>query len=55
MFSHVMVGTNNIEESKIFYDNLLNTIHIKGKYLAGAKINNWEIFDEQGVFQDFFK
>ena len=40
---------------KLFYDNLLNTIHVKGKYLAGAKINNWEIFDEQGVFQDFFK
>ena len=39
----------------LFYDNSLNTIHIKGKYLAGAKINNWEIFDEQGVFQDFFK
>ena len=26
MFSHVMVGTNNIEESKIFYDKLLGAL-----------------------------
>ena len=29
MFSHVMVGTNNIEESKIFYDNLLKTLGVE--------------------------
>ena len=26
MFSHVMVGTNNIEESKIFYDKLFEVL-----------------------------
>ena len=26
MFSHVMVGANNIEESKVFYDNLLGIL-----------------------------
>ncbi len=26
MFSHVMVGANNIEESKVFYDNLLGVL-----------------------------
>ena len=40
---------------KLFYDNSPNTIHVKGKYLAGSKINNSEIFDQQGIPQDFFK
>lgn len=26
MFSHVMVGTNNVEESKVFYDAILATL-----------------------------
>ena len=26
MFSHVMVGTNNIEESRIFYDKIFETL-----------------------------
>ena len=26
MFSHVMVGANDIEESKVFYDNLLGVL-----------------------------
>tara|TARA_B110000438_G_scaffold246600_1_gene248255 strand:+ start:375 stop:1028 length:654 start_codon:yes stop_codon:yes gene_type:complete len=39
----------------LFYDNNNNAIHLKGNYLAGSKINNWEIFDELGVFQNFFK
>ena len=26
MFSHVMVGTNDIEETKIFYDKLLGVL-----------------------------
>ncbi|SVA55992.1 uncharacterized protein METZ01_LOCUS108846 [marine metagenome] len=26
MFSHIMVGANNIEESKVFYDNLLGVL-----------------------------
>lgn len=29
MFSHVMVGTNNIEESKRFYDAILGTLGYK--------------------------
>ena len=39
----------------LFYDNMLNSIHLKGNYLSGAKMSNWEIFDEQGVFQNFFE
>ena len=26
MFSHVMVGTNNIEESRIFYDRIFEVL-----------------------------
>ena len=26
MFSHIMVGANNIEESKTFYDNVLGVL-----------------------------
>ena len=26
MFSHVMVGTNNIEESRIFYDKIFEVL-----------------------------
>ena len=39
----------------LFHDNELNSIYLKGQYLSGAKINNWEVFDKQGVFQTFLK
>ncbi|GIT60177.1 MAG: hypothetical protein Ct9H300mP20_00040 [Gammaproteobacteria bacterium] len=26
MFSHIMVGANDIEESKLFYDKVLSTL-----------------------------
>jgi len=42
-------------EYKLFHDNNKNLIHLKGKYLAGSKIDNWEIFDKVGVFQNFLK
>ena len=29
MFSHVMVGSNDIEESKNFYDKLFETLDVK--------------------------
>ena len=29
MFSHIMVGANDIEKSKIFYDNLLGVLGAK--------------------------
>ena len=29
MFSHVMLGTNDIDQSKIFYDNLLGSLGAK--------------------------
>ena len=33
MFSHIMIGANNIEESKIFYDEILGVLGCKpGKF-----------------------
>ena len=29
MFSHVMIGSNDIEESKKFYDKLFETLDVK--------------------------
>ena len=29
MFSHVMIGSNNIEESKLFYDELFEVLGVK--------------------------
>ena len=34
MFSHVMVGANDIEESKVFYDNLLGALGSEPGVLA---------------------
>ena len=32
MFSHIMIGANDIEKSKIFYDNLLGILGAKKGY-----------------------
>ena len=37
---------------KLFYDNLKNTIQIKGLYKDGVKVGNWEFFNEKEQFQD---
>ena len=42
-------------EYNLFHDSEANSIYLKGYYLAGAKINDWEIFNEQGEFQAFLK
>ena len=34
MFSHVMVGTNDIEETKIFYDKLLGVLGVSPGVLS---------------------
>ena len=36
----------------LFYDNLKNSIQIKGSYKSGVKIGNWESFNEKEQFQD---
>ncbi len=47
MFSHVMVGTNDLEKAKSFYDALLGTLDVRP-----AKVDGHRIFyiTKSGVF-----
>ena len=45
MFSFIILGTNNLKKSKIFYDELLTSINIfnveeDDRYVGYAKKNN---------------
>ena len=42
-------------EYSLYYDNPNNTLNIKGEYLLGSKIGNWEVFDLNGNFQNYFE
>ena len=48
MFSHVMIGTNDLEKAKAFYDALLGTLGV-----APAKVDRHRIFyrTKTGVFR----
>ena len=47
MFSHVMVGTNDLEKAKAFYDALLGTLDIRPAKVDGHRIF---YFTKTGVF-----
>jgi catechol 2,3-dioxygenase-like lactoylglutathione lyase family enzyme len=38
MFSHVMIGTNDLERAKAFYDQLLGTLGIAPAHVDGHRI-----------------
>ncbi len=38
MFSHIMIGTNDLERAKKFYDSLLGTLGIKPAVIDGHRI-----------------
>ena len=38
MFSHVMVGTNNLDRAKTFYDALLGTLGVRPAIVDGHRI-----------------
>lgn len=38
MFSHVMVGTNDLEKSKSFYDALLATLNVPPSFVDGRRM-----------------
>ena len=38
MFSHVMVGTNNLDKAKTFYDALLGTLGVRPAIVDGHRI-----------------
>ena len=39
----------------LHYDNPENSLHVYGQYIAGNKVGDWMIFDENGSFQKFFE
>ena len=47
MFSHVMIGTNDLEKAKAFYDALLGTLDIRPAKVDGHRIF---YFTKTGVF-----
>ena len=38
MFSHVMIGTNDLDKAKAFYDNLLSTLEVRPARVDGHRI-----------------
>ncbi|QQO32333.1 VOC family protein [Bradyrhizobium diazoefficiens] len=38
MFSHIMVGTNDLDKAKAFYDSLLNTLEVRPARVDGHRI-----------------
>ncbi|WP_441234771.1 VOC family protein [Bradyrhizobium sp. 930_D9_N1_4] len=47
MFSHIMIGTNDLDKAKSFYDNLLNTLEVRPAKVDGHRIF---YFTKTGVF-----
>ena len=47
MFSHVMIGTNDLEKAKVFYDALLGTLGVRPAKVDGHRIF---YFTKTGVF-----
>lgn len=47
MFSHIMIGTNDLDRAKVFYDNLLNTLEVRPAKVDGHRIF---YFTKTGVF-----
>jgi catechol 2,3-dioxygenase-like lactoylglutathione lyase family enzyme len=47
MFSHVMIGTNDLEKAKAFYDGLLGTLGVQPAKVDGRRIF---YFAKSGVF-----
>ena len=47
MFSHVMIGTNDLEKAKAFYDALLGTLDVRPARVDGHRIF---YFTKTGVF-----
>ena len=38
MFSHIMIGTNDLEKAKVFYDALLGTLGVRPAKVDGHRI-----------------
>ncbi|MBK6472629.1 MAG: VOC family protein [Betaproteobacteria bacterium] len=38
MFSHIMIGTNNLERAKAFYDAVLGTLGVQAGFVDGHRV-----------------
>ncbi len=38
MFSHIMIGTNDLQKAKVFYDSVLGTLGVKPATVNGERI-----------------
>jgi catechol 2,3-dioxygenase-like lactoylglutathione lyase family enzyme len=38
MFSHIMIGTNNLDRAKAFYDALLGTLGVPAGFVDGKRV-----------------
>jgi catechol 2,3-dioxygenase-like lactoylglutathione lyase family enzyme len=47
MFSHIMIGTNDLDKAKTFYDQLLSTLEVRPAKVDGHRIF---YFTKTGVF-----
>ena len=47
MFSHIMIGTNDLDKAKTFYDQLLGTLEVRPAKVDGHRIF---YFTKTGVF-----
>ena len=47
MFSHIMIGTNDLDKAKAFYDQLLGTLEVRPAKVDGHRIF---YFTKTGVF-----
>ncbi len=41
MFSHIMIGTNDLDRSKAFYDAVLGTLGVKPGFVDGGRRAFW--------------
>ena len=41
MFSHIMIGTNDLEKAKVFYDALLGEFHRAGRRVSRGRPHPW--------------
>ncbi|BCW90099.1 hypothetical protein sos41_32670 [Alphaproteobacteria bacterium SO-S41] len=38
MFSHIMIGTNDLDKAKVFYDKLLGTLGVNPSFVDGHRM-----------------
>ena len=56
MFSHIMIGTNDLDKAKTFYDTLLSTLEVRPARVDGHRIfyiTKTGVFSVSGASRSF--